>query len=143
MAPGKKVAGRHLASEEGAANDDPEGSSAEGGVARALDRGSGGGSVSADRSLQESYTLPQPLPMSLSSVPSPYQLSDWAMRVGSRLGQLPGGQSYPVLRRLLTAAVVRAWLDLAGKRLSETDDEAITGLFVQVGCVQDLRCADP
>ncbi|EFJ41887.1 hypothetical protein VOLCADRAFT_98124 [Volvox carteri f. nagariensis] len=75
---------------------------------------------------------PKPLSKPLSTLPSPQSLVDWSHKIGSRLAQLPAGTSFPVLRRLLTAVVVRAWLDGAGKRLTEVEEEAVSGLFVQL-----------
>ncbi|GLC61128.1 hypothetical protein PLESTB_001721100 [Pleodorina starrii] len=85
------------------------------------------------------HPTPQPLPSRLSSAPSPPSLADWCRRVSSRLSALPpdAALSFPVLRRLLTAVVVRTWLDgwrEGGRRMmSQADEEAARALLVQVG----------
>ncbi|GIL78222.1 hypothetical protein Vretifemale_7626, partial [Volvox reticuliferus] len=88
--------------------------------------------VDRRRSQEASYTAPQPLRTKLSLLPSPGSLEDWSQQMGARLGQLPAGMSFPVLRRLLTAVVVRAWLDGTGKRFTDAEEEAVSGLFVQL-----------
>ncbi|GLI63307.1 hypothetical protein VaNZ11_006214 [Volvox africanus] len=88
--------------------------------------------VDRRRSQEVTYTAPQRLRTKLSSLHSPRSLEDWSQQIGARLGQLPAGMSFPVLRRLLTAVVVRSWLDGTGKRFTDAEEEAVSGLFVQL-----------
>ncbi|GIL57958.1 hypothetical protein Vafri_13164, partial [Volvox africanus] len=88
--------------------------------------------VERRRDQEVSYTAPQRLRTKLSTLHSPRSLEDWSQQIGARLGQLPAGMSFPVLRRLLTAVVVRSWLDGTGKRFTDAEEEAVSGLFVQL-----------
>ncbi|KAG2496077.1 hypothetical protein HYH03_005995 [Edaphochlamys debaryana] len=72
------------------------------------------------------------LPARLSATLSPPDLAHWAERAGERLASLPPHLSYPVVRRLVTAVVVRAWLDGGAKPFSAADETAVRGLFVQL-----------
>ncbi|KXZ46138.1 hypothetical protein GPECTOR_46g207 [Gonium pectorale] len=80
---------------------------------------------------------PAPLPAPLSSTGSPPSLARWAAAVKVRLSSLPADFSYPVLRRMLAAVVVRAWLDGGCRGLSSEDEAAVRELFLQAelnGC---------
>lgn len=96
-------------------------------------------SITADP--EPRYAAPRPLPCPLSATASPTSLSEWAARVGDRIARLPPAMSYPVVRRLLAAVVVRAWLDGGGGPLGEEDERAVQHLFVQVGRGGHACCA--
>ncbi len=108
-------------------------------------------SASTSTDPEPRYPVPRPLPCTLCATNSPARLADWAARVGDRISRLPPAMSYPVVRRLLAAAVVRAWLDGGGGPLGEEDEQAVQHLFVQVGkgwaqvayCMRPKQCSTP
>lgn len=96
------------------------------------DRDSDAGSESAPEP-EPVYSQPTPLPGRLSDTPSPADLAGWCAEISERLASLSPNMSYPVVRRLVAAVVVRAWLDRGARALTATEEEEVRKLFVQVG----------
>ncbi|PNW77749.1 hypothetical protein CHLRE_10g450050v5 [Chlamydomonas reinhardtii] len=95
------------------------------------DRDSDAGSESAPEP-EPVYSQPTPLPGRLSDTPSPADLAGWCAEISERLASLSPNMSYPVVRRLVAAVVVRAWLDRGARALTATEEEEVRKLFVQL-----------
>ncbi|KAG2449641.1 hypothetical protein HYH02_005173 [Chlamydomonas schloesseri] len=81
---------------------------------------------------EPTYRQPKPLPGRLSATSSPANLAGWCAELGDRLAALPANMSYPILRRLVAAVVVRAALDKGAVALTAAEEAAVRKLFVQL-----------
>ncbi|KAG2428725.1 hypothetical protein HXX76_011429 [Chlamydomonas incerta] len=81
---------------------------------------------------EPSYSQPKPLPGRLSETSSPADLVAWCAHMRARLASLSSNMSYSVVRRLVAAVVVRAWLDKGAAALTTEEEAAVRQLFVQL-----------